>query len=215
MAQLGAKEKKSRTARNTRRRLIDAAFAELVEGKGDLEVARVARRADVSDGLAYYHFGHKAGLMAALVEDFYARLDDAVAAVPFEGEDWVTREHARVREFVRVLYEDPAAVLLLTHVVREPGIAVLGADRQQRMVELGARNIAAAQRAGDISSTYDPKLLVSMILAGVTAGVTQALRDRKTYTQERVFEEAWGFVIRAAGIAGPALPKRHREERTT
>ena len=38
----------------------------------------VAKRAQVSVGLAYHHFGSKAGLIAAVVEAFYSRLDEVV-----------------------------------------------------------------------------------------------------------------------------------------
>lgn len=50
---------KSAAKESTRKRILDAARQEIVLGKGDLEVANVAKRAGVSDGLTYYHFGNK------------------------------------------------------------------------------------------------------------------------------------------------------------
>lgn len=62
----------------TRERLIRAAEKELIWSHGHLEMQPVAKRAQVSVGLAYHHFGSKAGLIAAVVEDFYNRLDQVV-----------------------------------------------------------------------------------------------------------------------------------------
>jgi AcrR family transcriptional regulator len=60
-----------------RERLLCAAQEELTQGQGHLEMQAVARRARVSVGLAHHHFGSKAGLIAAVVEEFYSRLDTA------------------------------------------------------------------------------------------------------------------------------------------
>ena len=60
----------------TQRSLLDAAVAEWSE-TGEVEVAAVARRAGVSAGLPYRYFGTRAGLLIALVEDFYGRLEHA------------------------------------------------------------------------------------------------------------------------------------------
>ena len=60
----------------TPERLIRATQAELIHGQGRLEMQAVAKRAKVSVGLAYHHFGSKAGLIAAVVEGFYNRLED-------------------------------------------------------------------------------------------------------------------------------------------
>lgn len=62
---------------DSRGNLIDAAQRELILGQGQLEMLAVARRAGVSAGLAYHHFGSKAGLIAAVVEAFYDQLEAA------------------------------------------------------------------------------------------------------------------------------------------
>ncbi len=69
----------TRRGEATRARLLEAAMAELVERDGALEVASVAARADVSVGLLYRYFGSKAGLVAAVVADFYDRLMTEIA----------------------------------------------------------------------------------------------------------------------------------------
>ena len=54
----------------SRARLIQAARAELIERSGSLEVDSVAQRADTSVGLIYRHFGSRAGLIGAVVDDY-------------------------------------------------------------------------------------------------------------------------------------------------
>jgi AcrR family transcriptional regulator len=172
----------------------------LLEGEGNLEVAAVARRADVSEGLAYYHFRNKAGLLDAMVEDLYERLDESITAVPFEGETWRDRERRRVAAIVDFMYDDPAARLVANVVVSDPSLLEKQRQRQRRLDELGARNIAQAQRDGEIDPALDPHLLVSMILGGVLAGLNHALATDPPKPRRRVEGEVWSFVARAAGL---------------
>jgi AcrR family transcriptional regulator len=195
------KPRKRRSPREARSLIVAAARASLLKGAGDLEMAEVARRAGVSEGLAYYHFGNKSGLLNAIVRDFYERLDEAVLAVPYEGANWKEREKARTCEFVRLMYEDPVAPLVVDVVRADPAFAAEEAERRRRLNLLGARNIAEAQKAGEIDRTQDPALLVAMILGGVTAGVSHALAANPPMPLVPAQEEIWSFVERAAGIA--------------
>lgn len=172
----------------------------LLEGDGKLEVAAVAARAGVSESLAYYHFCNKAGLLDAMVEDFYERLDESITAVPFEGETWREREKSRVHAIVAFMYQDPAARLVASVVASDPKVAEKQRERGRRLDALGARNIAQAQRNGEIDAKLDPHLLVSMILGGVLSGVNHALASTPPKPQRRVEREIWAFVARAAGV---------------
>lgn len=194
------KARKRRSPREARRLIVDAARRELLDGAGDLEMTEVAKRAGVSEGLAYYHFGNKAGLLNAVVKDFYERLDEAVLAIPYEGASWRERERARTQEFVRLMFEDPVAPLVVDVVRADPGFASEERERRRRLNLLGARNIAEAQRAGEIDMSLDPALLVSMILGGVTAGINHALSARPPLPLAQAQQEIWSFVLRAAGL---------------
>ena len=133
----------------TRRRLLEAAAAELVDRDGGLEVAAVAARAGVSTGLLYRYFGSRAGLVAAVVGDFYDRLDAAAMAVnPAADADWGTRERMRTEMGVRFHYEDPLAPVVLSRLAREPEVAAVEAERIARHVRLAARNVERGQRSG-------------------------------------------------------------------
>src|SRR6476646_4187419 len=82
------------TAEETRRRILDAALAEVRESPGTpVRVDAVARRADVARSTVYLVFGSRDGLFDALVDDLWQRsgLPDLTAAVAHED----AREHLR------------------------------------------------------------------------------------------------------------------------
>ena len=180
--------------------MLQAAHKVLLEGEGELEMLQVARRAGVSEGLAYYHFGNRAGLLKAVVRDFYRRFDDAIGAVPFPGKHWLVREEARTKEAVRFMYEDPVASLVLNVVRADPALHAEEVERTRRLNRLGARSIAKAQRDGQISRAHDPSLLVAMILGGVMAAVTEALATQPPKPLPETQKQVWAFVVRAAGL---------------
>ncbi|MEM8547629.1 MAG: TetR/AcrR family transcriptional regulator [Pseudomonadota bacterium] len=184
----------------TRARLLEAARLELVEGGGDVEVAKVAKRAGASDGLAYYHFGNKTGLLNAIVSEFYQALDDKVVGVPFAGETWAEREKARTYAMVEYFYNDPVAMLIATRLRTEPAFAAEEAERSNRLNELGATNIAQAQRAGEIDADFDPLLLVASMLAGLMAGIRVALEMEPPMPLAEAQAALWAFVARTAGL---------------
>ncbi len=191
---------KKPSRKGAREQLLQAARLELIDNDGDLELAKVARRAGVSDGLTYYHFGNKAGLIQALVQDFYHAMDDRVTAVAFKGDTWAERERARVNAMVEFFYRDPVALLVATRLRTEPSLVAEDSARNTRLNELGARNIARAQASGEINAAYNPLLLVCMILAGVTEGVRMALNTQPVTPIDEAQREIWSFVARAAGV---------------
>ena len=108
----------------TRARLFEAARSELIERHGRLEVESVARRAGVSVGLIYRHFGSKAGLVSAVVQAFYKRFEDEViSSNPAPGAEWAAREHRRTVRAVAFHYEDPLAPVVLSRLHLDPAVA--------------------------------------------------------------------------------------------
>ena len=172
----------------------------------------VAARAGVSEGLAYYYFGNKPGLLDAVVRDFYDRLDESIMAVPFPGDTWVERERTRIGEFVRLMYEDPVAPLVLNVLRVNPALHAEEQERRRRLNALGARNVAEAQRDGEISPSHDPQMLVAMILGGVMAGVTEALSEVPRKPLSEVQAAAIAFVLRAAGVSEDAAERQTTEK---
>ena len=88
-----------------------------------VEAVTVAQRAGVSVGLLYRYFGSKAGLVAAVVDDFYDRLLAEVAAADDRELDWATRERRRTENSVAFHYREPLAPIILTLLTREPEVA--------------------------------------------------------------------------------------------
>ena len=194
------KKRIRRPAKETKRLLVAAAGHVLGEKAGDLEIGDVSKRAGVSKALAHYHFGNKAGLLNAVVADFYTRLDDAIVAVPYEGDRWIDRETKRIHDLVRFFYDDPVAPLVVGSVQSDPSLGPESLDRARRINRLGALNIAQAQRDGEIASSHDPALLVAMILGGVMAGLSEALMMSSRRDADALASEICSFVVRAAGI---------------
>src|SRR3990172_7038012 len=152
----------------SRRRLLEAAAAELVTRGGTAEVAAVAARGGGSGGLIYRPFGWKAGLIAAVVEDFYDRLDGSVLNADLAPDaDWPTRERLRTRRYVAFHYVEPLAPVILSRLRCEPEVAAVEARRIARHVEAAARNIRRAQKNGEIPADLDPELAAAMVLGGI------------------------------------------------
>ena len=191
----------------TRRRLVEAAAAELVARGGTAEIAAVAARGAVSVGLIYRHFGSKAGLIAAVVEDFYDRLDDSLLNADLApGADWPTRERLRTRRDVAFHYEDPLAPVILSRLSREPDVAAVEARRIARQVEAAARNIRRAQRNGEIPGDLDPELAAAMVLGGIRQALGAVLARPVPPPADAVADELWRFVVAAVRCA-PASSK--------
>ena len=191
----------------TRRRLIEAAAADLIARGGTAEVASTAARAGVSVGLLYRHFGSKTGLIAAVVEDFYDRLDASVLhADPAPGADWPTRERVRTRRDVAFHYAEPLAPIILSRLAREPEVAAVEARRIAGHIEAAARNIRRGQKTGEIPADLDPELIAAMVLGGIRQALGAVLARASPPPQEAVVEELWRFVVSAVRCA-PASPK--------
>jgi AcrR family transcriptional regulator len=127
----------------TRERLIGAAEKEMIRSHGYLEMQAVSKRAQVSVGLAYHHFGSKAGLIAAVVEAFYSRLDAMVfkegkpssgkpslgkspaaesPGIKSSSEGWAGREKRRIASYVAFHYDHPFAPLVIGALSRAPEV---------------------------------------------------------------------------------------------
>ena len=185
----------------TRQRLLQAAEQELVERDGGLEVASVAARADVSVGLLYRYFGSKAGLVAAVVEAFYDRLQEQVTDVdPAPSTDWATRERRRMELSVGFHYREPLAAVILSRLSREPGVAAVEMRRIGRLVEDAARNVASAQRRGEIRPDADPGTVGAILLGGFRVAMAEALIRPDRPAERELTEELWRFVIGGVGV---------------
>ena len=178
----------------TRRRLLQAATAELLEGDGSLELAAVAARGGVSAGLPYRYFGSKAGLLEALVDDFFDRFDQGVFLPDFaEAGSWHDRERVRVEKMVNLFYTDPIARFAVGRLAGEHSVVSVQQSRVEQQVVAAARNIRHGQRTGELDARIDAPMRAALSMGGIHRLLMQALSSEPRPTAERVVEEIVAF----------------------
>jgi AcrR family transcriptional regulator len=182
----------------TRERLLGAAEEELIQGQGHLEMQAVARRAQLSIGLAYHHFGSKAGLIAATVEAFYSRLD-AAAFSDFKhaSKSWAEREKARIAAAVSFHYTDPFAFLVIGALSRSPEVQDVETAFVRRQLAAGALMLEAAQRANIVALDIDPHLTIALMVGGIRQALIGALMLERRPDPEHLTDEIWAFMAAA------------------
>lgn len=188
-----------------REALLRAATDELIERRGVLEVGPVAARAGVSVGLIYRHFGSKAGLLAAVVGDFYVRFDAEVLDVdPAPGAGWGERERRRTEMAVAFHYDDPLAPIVLARMARDPEVAAVEARHLRLQVARGTRNVMRGQRDGEIPEDIDAGIAAAMTLGGVRQALIEVLSRREPPPRERVADQLWRLVVAAVRVKEPS-----------
>lgn len=192
MAKIGAPE-----------RLIRAAQDELIHGAGLLEMQAVARRAKVSVGLAYHHFGSKAGLIAAVVEAFYDRLED-VAFNPssLTSSHWAGREKERIAAYISFHYDHPFAPLVVGPLSRAPEVLDVEQVFTRRQLAAGAHNLRAGQRDGVIPRDLDPRLTIALMIGGIRQALIGALTKAQRPDRTELTEKIWVFIAGALRLDG-------------
>ncbi|WP_050422334.1 TetR/AcrR family transcriptional regulator [Bradyrhizobium tropiciagri] len=201
------------TSLGTRERLLAAAQQELIEGQGHLEMQAVARRAQVSVGLAYHHFGSKAGLIAAVVEDFYERLDEAAfGGAKLSAKNWADREKARIGVYVAFHYEHPFAPLVIGPLSRAPEVLDVETAFTGRQLAAGARMLEAAQRDGIVPAELDPHLTIALMIGGIRQALIGALTGERRPDPARLTSDIWAFM--AAALRLPAGPPPTKSKAT-
>ncbi len=186
---------------NGRDALLRAAADELVERRGVLEVGPVAARAGVSVGLIYRHFGSKAGLLAAIVGDFYVRFDaEVLDGDPAPGAGWAERERRRTELAVAFHYDDELAPIILARLARDPEVAAVEARHMRIQVARGAQNVARGQRDGEIPEDIDAGIAAALILGGVRQALVEVLARREPPPREVLADQLWRLVVAAVRV---------------
>ena len=186
------------TTIGTRERLIRAAEKELIRSHGHLEMQAVSKRAQVSVGLAYHHFGSKAGLIAAVVEAFYSRLDEVAfkqARLPSEG--WADREKRRIASYVAFHYDHPFAPLVIGALSRAPEVLDVETAFTNRQLAAGALMLQAARRDGIVQGHIDPHLTIALMIGGIRQALIGALMSKQRPDPGKLAEEIWAFMAAA------------------
>lgn len=182
----------------TRSRLIAAAQAELIAGHGHLEMQAVARRAEVSVGLAYHHFGSKSGLVAAVVEAFYAELNAAAFdSAELPAGSWAERERARIGAYVTFHYAHPFAPLVIGALSRSPEVLDVETAFTTRTLAGGEAMIRAAQRDGVVRPDLDPTLVIALMTGGIRQALQRVLTRENRPDPDALTAAIWSFMAAA------------------
>ncbi|MFD4352007.1 TetR/AcrR family transcriptional regulator [Nocardia sp. NPDC058518] len=185
-----------------RQQLLTAAREELVRGNGVLELSALTRRAKLSTGALYHHFGSKSGLLAAIYDGFYDGLRHAIADANLPADaDWSTRERERTNLFVAYHFADPLAPILLTRAALDPDLAELEAVHIETMSAMAADNIRHGQSLGQLPTTLDPASAGAYVIGGLRHGIAQQLRSTPPADQQQAADRLWHLTASALGIA--------------
>jgi AcrR family transcriptional regulator len=193
--------------RATRDRLLAAARAVAIAEDGHLEIAAVAREAGVVPSLIHRYFGSKAGLVAALVDDFFDRYHAEVLDIPMDEGDWAAHERVRLERGIAFHYADPFAVVLYAQLAREAEVARTEAARIAEVVRLAATSVRRAQRRGELPSGVDPELAGAAMFGAIRQVIVEVLGRRPLPPQDRVVETLWRQVAASVGLSVPGLTK--------
>jgi AcrR family transcriptional regulator len=184
-----------------RQQLLDAARSELVHSNGAVELSALTRRAGVSTGALYHHFGSKSGLLAAIYDAFYEGLSEAIADVHLPvGADWARRERERTRRFVAYHLADPLAPLLLNRTAPNPRLTELEAVYLQNLSDNAARNIRRGQQLGELPADIDPDSAGAYVIGGLRHGIAQQLRATPSPDLDQATQRLWRLTAAALGI---------------
>ena len=194
-------EPRKRDPHVTRERILAAARQLLEDGDGHFEMAWVAKAAGVSQGLAYHHFGSKEGLLSAVVNDFYDRVEASVLMARLEEiEEWEERERARTGRYIDFLLGDPLGITVITRLARTPAVAAVEAERWDKLVSVGALNVAEGQARGQVPGDDDSELLAAMVLGAVRAAIARSLTAGSDRDSGQLTADIWRFVRRGLGM---------------
>jgi len=152
---------RTRDPEQTRRDILDAAFAEFAaKGLSGARVDEIAARTRTTKRMIYYYFGSKEGLYAAVLEEHYGGIRDAEGALDLDA----MQPEDALRRLIEVTFDyhvaHPGFVRLVAvenihearHVKASPAIP----RRNAAIIETVARLLARGEAAGVFRAGLDP-----------------------------------------------------------
>jgi AcrR family transcriptional regulator len=141
MSQQAAEERRSQSRAETRRVILDATEALLLEvGHEGLSVRKLVDRCGYSAPTIYHHFKDKDGLIDALLEQRLTLLASDLERVPLV-EDPVENLRALTRAFAMFGLRNPTHYQLLMQVREDDGRMIASAEEARRLMETPAEQI--------------------------------------------------------------------------
>jgi hypothetical protein len=118
----------------------------------------------------------------------------------FMTRTWAERELRRIRDWVAFLYDEPVAPIVLAG-FGDAEAAAAQARHLHELIEVGARNMAHAQRAGELPAERDPEFMAAGTLGGTNAVVAVCLTRDPRPPAESVVDQLWALVSGAVGLS--------------
>lgn len=173
-------------------KLLEAAEQELIANDGHMEMSAVAKRAGVSVGLAYHHFGSKTGLIAAVIDRFYGPIREiALGDAIDSGMAWGAREKARTAALIDYFYDHPLAPLVAGRLAREPEVRDIEEAHMASLLKEGARNIQQGQRQGVVAPDLEPGMTVAMLMGGMRLVIDRAVLAPVKPAKDQLLDQLW------------------------
>ena len=187
--------------RATRQRLLDVARKVALATRGDVELTKVAEAAGVVPSLVHRDFGSKAGLVTALVDDFYDRMQAEVFDVDLDDRGtWAEHERIRLELGVRFHYAEPFAAVIYGALARDPEVARKETARNFIIAERAARSIRKAQRRGELPVGVDARLAGAAMFGAMRMVMVEALTRTPRPSAERVVDFLWRQIAASVGL---------------
>ncbi len=192
---------KTQKGRATRERLLACARDVAIANDGHVEIAWVAEAASVVPSLVNRYFGSRAGLISALLDDFFGRLRAEVLDLNLDDRGtWAQHERIRLEKGVHFHYTDPAAVVIYTRLSREPEVALTENRHIDKVVKHAAANIRRGQKRGELASSIDPELAGAAMFGAMQRVMVTALSSTPRPRPDRVVEVLWRQIAAAVEI---------------
>jgi AcrR family transcriptional regulator len=173
----------------------------MVSRDGILEIDSVATRAEVSVGAIYRHFESRAGLIGAVVDDFYSRYRaEALELNPAPGACFSVRERKRTELSVAFHYADPIARVILSSLHLDAEVAIKEAAQIDEMIDLAASVMSLGQKRQEIPTDRDPRFIGAMIIGGMRHVLAVALKQTPPIAQDVTAERLWVLNAAVMGV---------------
>lgn len=191
--------------------ILEAAKTCLMEGDGDFEMSDVAKKAKVSEGLAYHYYTSKAGLLAAVITDFYKRYMAIVNRRHDGDTPWLQRERTRLNEIVDFLYSDPLAPIVMGKLNGTPQATAVELVGNAEVMELAVRNIQNGIEQGYIDPRINAHVSGPAIMGAVQQAFLYAMGAKDRPCAQILKDQLWGLITGALGISATGQHKTTRK----
>ena len=156
--------------------------------------AHLADRSGYSISTIFRHFGSRDGLSAAIQDLVRSRVDEHLAAGPFEGD-----LHTRVTELVRrasAVFETASPFLRIVEPDRQRTVG----DRARQILDFRVRGQVHAALAPELAA--QPAETIDLLAAVLSVGAWDHMRNAQGHGTERAAELLEAAVLRLLGGAG-------------